>query len=107
MLEQKFNFPVKDLILIYHLMPKSLCVAIKLWMVCVFEVVTILTIFKNFRSPEFHQWLVPDHSASRRSLLEGPFGLGIVILCTTQKAFPEFYALLNTLLPEYKPLNKN
>ena len=64
MLEQKFNFSVKDLILIYHLMPKSLCVAIKLWMVCVFEVVTILTIFKNFRSPEFHQWLVPSHSAA-------------------------------------------
>ena len=34
-------------------------------MLCVFEVVTILTIFKNFRSPEFHQWLVPSHSALR------------------------------------------
>ena len=48
MLEQKFNFPVKDLILIYHLKPNNLCVAIKLWMVCVFEVVTILAIFVNF-----------------------------------------------------------
>ena len=54
---------MKDLILIYHLKPKNVCVAIKLWMVCVFEVVTILAIFKNFRSPEFHQWLVPSHSA--------------------------------------------
>ena len=41
MLEQKFNFSVKDLILIYHLKPKNVCVAIKLWMVCVFEIVTI------------------------------------------------------------------
>ena len=63
MLEQKFNFSVKDLILIYHLKPKNVCVAIKLWMVCVFEVVTILAIFIKFRSPEFHQWLVPNHSA--------------------------------------------
>ena len=58
MLEQKFNFPEKGLILIYHLKQRNVCVALKLWMVCVFEVVTILTIFKNFRSPEFHQWLV-------------------------------------------------
>ena len=64
MLEQKFNFPEKDLILIYHLKPKNVCVAIKLWMVCVFEVVTILAIFKKFRSPEFHQWLVPGHCAT-------------------------------------------
>ena len=51
MLEQKFNVPVKDLILIYHLMPNNLCVAIKLWMVCVFEVVTISAIFVNFNYP--------------------------------------------------------
>ena len=55
---------MKDLILIYHLKPKNVCVAIKLWMVCVFEVVTILAIFKKFWSPEFHQWLVPDHSVT-------------------------------------------
>ena len=64
MLEQKFNFSVQDLILIYHLKPKNVCVALKLWMVCVFEVVTISAIFKKFRSPEFHQWLVPEHSAT-------------------------------------------
>ena len=64
MLEQKFNFPVEDLILIYHLMPNSLCVAIKLWMVCVFEFVTISAIFIKFRFPEFHQWLVSEHSAT-------------------------------------------
>ena len=64
MLEQKFNFPVEDLILIYHLMPNSLCVAIKLWMVCVFEFVTISAIFIKLRFPEFHQWLVSEHSAT-------------------------------------------
>ena len=48
MLEQQFNFPVKYLILIYHLKPKNVCVALKLWEVCVFEVVTILVIFVNF-----------------------------------------------------------
>ena len=47
MLEQKFNFLVKDLTLIYHLKPKNVCVALKLWMVCVFEVVTISAIFVN------------------------------------------------------------
>ena len=55
MLEQKFNFPVKDLILIYHLKPKNVCVAIKLWMVCVFEVVTILAIFVNFNYHGIYQ----------------------------------------------------
>ena len=79
MLEQKFNFPVEDLILIYHLMPNSLCVAIKLWMVCVFEVVTILAIFKKFRSPEFHQWLVPDHCAPA-GLAIGPKGRQSLVL---------------------------
>ena len=69
MLEQKFNFSVKDLILIYHLKPKNVCVAIKLWMVCVFEVVTILAIFIKFRSPEFHQWLVPDHCAMEENII--------------------------------------
>ena len=53
MLEQKFNFPVKDLILIFHLMPKNVCVALKLWMVCVFEVVTISAIFVNFNYTGF------------------------------------------------------
>ena len=49
MLEQKFNFSVQDLILIY------LCVALKLWMVCVFEVVTISAIFVNFNYHGFYQ----------------------------------------------------
>ena len=48
MLEQKSNYPVKNLTLIYHLKQKNVCVALKLWMVCVFEVVTILVIFVNF-----------------------------------------------------------
>ena len=55
MLEQKFNFPVKDLTLIYHLNPKNVCVALKLWMVCVFEVVTISAIFVNVNYHGFYQ----------------------------------------------------
>ena len=55
MLEQKFNFPEKGLILIYHLKPINVCVALKLWMVCVFEVVTISAIFVNFNYHGFYQ----------------------------------------------------
>ena len=33
-------------------------------MVCVFEFVTISAIFIKFRFPEFHQWLVSEHSAA-------------------------------------------
>ena len=63
MLEQKFNFPVKDLTLIYHLKPKNVCVALKLWMVCVFEVVTISAIFVNVNYHGFYQWDVWANSA--------------------------------------------
>ena len=55
MLEQKFNFPEKGLILIYHLKQKNVCVALKLWMVCVFEVVTISAIFVNSNYHGFYQ----------------------------------------------------
>ena len=55
MLEQKFNFPEKGLILIYHLKQKNVCVALKLWMVCVFEVVTISAIFVNVNYHGFYQ----------------------------------------------------
>ena len=55
LLEPKFNFRVTDLILIFHLKPKNVCVAIKLWMVCVFEVVTILAIFVNFKYHGIYQ----------------------------------------------------
>ena len=34
---------------------KNVCVAIKLWMVCVFEVVTILAIFVNFNYHRVYQ----------------------------------------------------
>ena len=53
--EQKLNFPVRDLILIYHLKPKNVCVALKLWMLSVFEVVTISAIFVNFNYHGFYQ----------------------------------------------------
>ena len=61
MLEQKFNFPMKDLSLIYHLNPK-MYVYLENCVSCV--VLKMMLYFENPQIPKFYQCVIPGHCAS-------------------------------------------